>query len=128
MWSGGPSSRASSSASIPSHLLRSFRASRRENQMSRACAHLTLAASSIVLGLVGVLAVAGCKGSTKDSPQTLAKLSDCETRAAKLDEKDKLIQSYEAEIARLKLESNSGNQQYTFAIDGDALTIKAKPQ
>jgi hypothetical protein len=88
--------------------------------MSRACAYLMLAAL--------VAAAAGCKGSTKDSPQTLAKLSDCETRAAKLDEKDKLIQTYEAEIARLKLENTGGKQEYTFAIDGDALTIKAKPQ
>ncbi len=71
------------------------------------------------------LALAGCKGSTKDSPQTLSKLSDCESRVGKLAEKDKLIQSYEAEIARLKLAG--GDQQYTFAIDGNALTIKARP-
>ncbi|HVK78275.1 MAG TPA: hypothetical protein VM734_33450 [Kofleriaceae bacterium] len=81
---------------------------------------------TLLAATLTALAAVGCKGETKDSPQTLAKLSDCETRAAKLADKDKLIQSYEAEIARLKLAS--GNQEYTFAIDGDALVIKAKPQ
>lgn len=77
--------------------------------------------------VVAVLAASGCgKTTTKDSPETLSKLADCESRAAKLAEKDKLIQSYEAEISRLKMAS--GEQTYTFAIDGTALTIKARPQ
>jgi len=84
-----------------------------------------------VLGLLAVGAVAAaapaCKSSsTKDSPQTLERLSDCEHKLSKVDEKDALIETLEAEVARLKIEGGT-DQTYTLAIDGDAMVVKARP-
>ncbi len=77
--------------------------------------------------LVTIAALGACKSpAPKDKPETLARLTDCESKAAKLADKDRLIQSYEAEIARLKLEG--GAQEYGFTIEGDALVIKSRPQ
>jgi hypothetical protein len=81
--------------------------------------------SALVAALL-VLGVAACrKEVAKDKPETLAKLSDCETRAAKLADKDRLIATYEAEITRLKAEG--ANQEFSFVIEGDALTLKSRP-
>lgn len=75
---------------------------------------------------LALVAVTACKSpAAKDKPETLARLSDCEERVGKLAEKDKLIATYEAEIARLKTEA--GTQEYSFVIDGDALVLKGKP-
>lgn len=80
----------------------------------------------LVFALAGA-AVGACKSpAPKDKPETLAKLSDCETKVAALADKDRLIQQYEAEIARLKLEG--GAQEFVFTIEGDALAVKKRPQ
>lgn len=82
-------------------------------------------ATATLLALVA--SVAACKSpAPKDKPETIARLTDCEERLAKLAEKDKLIATYEGEIARLKLES--GGQEFRLAIEGDALVVKARPQ
>jgi len=82
--------------------------------------------SSLIVALTVALGLAACKTPpAKDKPETLAKLSDCEARAATLADKDKLLATYEAEIARLKLAG--GTQEYSFVIDGDALVLKGKP-
>ena len=74
-----------------------------------------------------LVAVGACKSPPpKDKPETLAKLTDCESKVAALADKDRLIQQYEAEIARLKLES--GAQEFVFTIEGDALAVKKRPQ
>jgi hypothetical protein len=79
------------------------------------------------LVVLAVLALAACKSPpAKDKPETLAKLSDCESKVAALADKDRLIQQYEAEIARLKLEG--GAQEFVFTIEGDALAVKKRPQ
>ena len=80
--------------------------------------------------LVSVLAlVAGgaCKSDQpRDTPATLAKLEDCTAQLGKLADKDKLIASYEQEIARLKLGGADGGS-YTFVLEGDLWTRAAKP-
>lgn len=81
---------------------------------------------SVLVVAALALAAAACKEpAAKDKPETLAKLSDCESRAGKLADKDRLIATYEAEIVRLKAEG--GKQEYSFVIEGDALTLKGKP-
>jgi hypothetical protein len=76
--------------------------------------------------VLAIVALAACKSPTaKDKPETLARLSDCETRVAQIAEKDRLIATYEAEITRLKAESAGGS--YAFLIEGDALVIKGRP-
>jgi hypothetical protein len=76
--------------------------------------------------VLGFAALTACKSPTaKDKPETLARLADCEERAAKLAEKDRLIATYEAEITRLKTEA--AGIAYSFVIDGDALVIKGRP-
>ena len=83
--------------------------------------------SRLHLLTVAALATVACKSpAPKDKPETLARLDDCEKRAANLGDKDRLIQSYEAEIARLKLEG--GAKEIVLTIEGDALTIKSRPQ
>jgi hypothetical protein len=83
---------------------------------------LTLIAAATLLGAAGA-----CKKSApKDKPETLAKLKDCEDKNAGIAGKDDLIKQYEAEIARLKLES--GAQEFVFTIEGDALAVKKRPQ
>jgi predicted Rdx family selenoprotein len=73
------------------------------------------------------LGAAACKQpAPKDKPETLARLTDCEERAAKLADKDKLIATYEAEITRLKTEGGTGGE-FVFVIQGDALVIKNRP-
>ncbi|HUQ07655.1 MAG TPA: hypothetical protein VM261_34410 [Kofleriaceae bacterium] len=86
------------------------------------CRFLVVLAVFVALG-----AAAACKSPpAKDKPETLAKLSDCESKVAALADKDRLIQQYEAEIARLKLEG--GAQEFVFTIEGDALAVKKRPQ
>lgn len=81
----------------------------------------------LVLVLGSLVALAACKSTeVKDRPETLAALEACKEQSAKLADKDRLIQTYEAELARLKLES--GNQELTLVIQGDALVIKSRPQ
>lgn len=78
------------------------------------------------LFVLAVAALAACKSPpAKDKPETLARLSDCETRVAQLAEKDRLIATYEGEITRLKTEAAGGS--YAFVIEGDALVIKGRP-
>jgi hypothetical protein len=73
------------------------------------------------------LAALACKNpAPTDKPETLAKLKDCEDRSAGLADKDRLIQQYEAEIARLKLEG--GGKEIVLTIEGTALAIKSRPQ
>jgi hypothetical protein len=73
------------------------------------------------------LAAGACKSPPpKDKPETLAKLKDCEDKTAGIAGKDDLIKQYEAEIARLKLDS--GAQEFVFTIEGDALALKKRPQ
>lgn len=84
----------------------------------------SLAAVCVALA---TLALGACKNApAKDKPETLAKLKDCEDRTAGLADKDRLIQQYEAEIARLKLEG--GAKEFVFTIDGEALALKSRPQ
>ena len=68
----------------------------------------------------------GCKSESKpkDTPATLAKLAECEAQLPKIEDKDRLIKSYEAEIARLKLAGESAGT-YTFVLEGDAWARKA---
>ncbi len=75
-----------------------------------------------------VAALVGCKSGSppRDTPATLAKLTDCTNQLAKLADKDKLIASYEGEIARLKLASDSAGA-YSFVFEGDAWTRKSAP-
>jgi hypothetical protein len=81
--------------------------------------------SSSRLCLLFVFAAAACKSpAAKDTPETKARLADCESRVAQLAEKDKLIATYEAEITRLKT-ANVG-QEYVFVLQ-DVLTLKNKP-
>ncbi len=84
-------------------------------------------ASVAVSALVSTIALGGCKGDSKpkDTPATLAKLDDCTAQLGKLADKDKLIASYEGEIARLKLAGESAGT-YTFVLEGDVWTKKAK--
>jgi hypothetical protein len=73
---------------------------------------------------VVVLAVAACKGDTKykDTPETLAKLDNCNKA---LSEKDKLIKDYEDRIASLERNQASPNE-ILVAIEGDAVVIKQR--
>lgn len=83
-----------------------------------------VAVSTVALA---ALALGACKNpEPKDKPETLAKLKDCEDKTAGLADKDRLIQQYEAEIARLKLEG--GAKELVLTIEGDALTVKSRPQ
>jgi hypothetical protein len=82
-------------------------------------------AALVTTAFTGLLAACGSP-APKDKPETLQRLADCEERVGKLAEKDRLIATYEAEIARLKLES--GTQQFAFVIEGDALVVKSRPQ
>lgn len=94
--------------------------------MSKSPAVATLVAA--VAALVSSVTLGGCKGESKpkDTPATLAKLEDCTAQLAKLADKDKLIASYEGEIARLKLAGESAGT-YTFVMEGDVWTKKSKP-
>lgn len=76
--------------------------------------------------VVGAVGSAGCKDAPpRDSKATLAKLEDCTAQVASIADKDRLIASYEAEIARLKLAGGDGG--YRFVLEGDAWTMKSKP-
>ncbi len=78
------------------------------------------------LVVAAVLALAACKGDApRDSAATLAKLSDCTAQLAALADKDRLIASYESELARLKLAGDGGG--YTFVLQGDAWARTGKP-
>jgi hypothetical protein len=80
-----------------------------------------------IAAIATIATVAACKTpEAKDKPETLARLHDCEEKSAKIADKDRLIASYEAEIARLKLEG--GGKEMTLVIEGDALVIKSRPQ
>lgn len=72
--------------------------------------------------------LAACKGETvvKDNPEVVGRLNDCATKSKS---KDDLIATYEAEIARLKLEGGGGStgNELVMRIDGDALAITARP-
>ena len=82
---------------------------------------------SFALVFVLAVAVGACKrDQPRDTPATLAKLEDCTAQLGKLADKDKLIASYEQEIARLKLAGADGGS-YTFVLEGDAWTRAAKP-
>lgn len=95
--------------------------------MSKPPAVATLA-SVVVAALLSAVPLVGCKGDSKpkDTPATLAKLEDCTAQLGKLADKDKLIASYEAEIARLRLASE-GAGTYTFVLEGDVWAKKSKP-
>lgn len=84
---------------------------------------VAMLASTVALGALG-----GCKGDSKpkDTPATLAKLEDCTGQLGKLADKDRLIASYEGEIARLKLASESAGT-YTFVLEGDVWVKKSRP-
>jgi hypothetical protein len=83
---------------------------------------LVAALASVTIG-----SLAACKGDkARDTPATLARLEDCNAQLGKLADKDRLIASYEAEIARLKLASEGGGA-FTFVIDGDALAMRSRP-
>src|SRR5687767_14716202 len=66
----------------------------------------------------------GCKGETtyKDTPDTLAKLTNCTTQ---ITEKDKLIQTYADRIAQLERDAAQSGE-IVVTIEGDALTVKAR--
>ena len=92
--------------------------------MKKSCA--VARTSWLVVGVAAVT-LAACKNDKpRDTPATLAKLADCTGQLGKLADKDKLISSYEAEIARLKLASEGGTT-YTFVLEGDAWAAKGKP-
>jgi hypothetical protein len=83
--------------------------------------------AAMCVAVVATVGVGACKNPPpKDKPETLAKLKDCEDKTAGLADKDRLIQQYEAEIARLKLEG--GDKEFVFTIEGDALAVKKRPQ
>jgi hypothetical protein len=67
---------------------------------------------------------AGCKGETtyKDTSETLAKLSNCNTQ---ITEKDKLIQTYADRIAQLERDATQSGE-IVVTIEGDALTVKGR--
>jgi hypothetical protein len=74
--------------------------------------------------LAVLLCVAACKGDTKykDTPETLAKLDNC-NRA--LTEKDKLIKDYEDRLAKYDRDKAQPNE-ILVAIEGDAVVIKQR--
>lgn len=74
--------------------------------------------STVALGLT----VAGCKGTTtyKDTPETIDRLDKCKQT---VDQKQKLITDYEAEIARLQRGSTTGGE-IVLTIEGDVLKVK----
>ncbi|MBP9086940.1 MAG: hypothetical protein KBG15_12525 [Kofleriaceae bacterium] len=75
--------------------------------------------SAMALGLT----VASCKGSTtyKDSPETIDRLDKCKQT---VDQKQKLITDYEAEIARLQ-RGSAAVAEIVLTIEGDVLKVKA---
>jgi hypothetical protein len=77
--------------------------------------------SIVLLGLVGSLAGAGCKGETvvKDKPETLQALDVAQKT---LDEKNKLIAALQAENARCQ---GSGSGEIVVAIEGNLMTVKS---
>ncbi len=79
---------------------------------------LLLSTSTLALGLT----VAGCKGSTtyKDTPETIDRLDKCKQT---VEQKQKLITDYEAEIARLQRGSTTGGE-IVLTIEGDVLKVK----
>lgn len=82
---------------------------------------------TVCVAALAIVAVGACKNPpAKDKPETLAKLKDCEDRSAGIADKDRLLQQYEAEIARLKLDG--GAKEIVLTIEGDALAIKSRPQ
>ena len=92
--------------------------------MSKSC---VLVPEALVAAFVSVMVVGACKGDKpRDTPATLAKLDDCTQKLGQIADKDRLIASYEAEIARLKLASEGG-AAYTFVIEGEALAMRSKP-
>jgi (2Fe-2S) ferredoxin len=81
------------------------------------------------LGLALLVTAAGCKGKTiyKDTPETLEKLTALE---GQMKAKDDLITSLRKENADLTLGAGGGTAgelEWVFTIEGDALTIKARP-
>lgn len=84
------------------------------------------AALVTALTALATTASLGCKGDSKpkDTPATLAKLADCQAQLPTIEDKDRLIKSYEAEIARLKLAGESAGT-YTFVLEGDVWARKA---
>ncbi|HVV84392.1 MAG TPA: hypothetical protein VHE35_15095 [Kofleriaceae bacterium] len=86
-----------------------------------------VAVAALATALLAGVAGPGCKSDKpRDTPETLAKLADCTAQAGKLADKDRLIESYEGEIARLKLAAGGTSVQYTFVLDGDAWAMKSK--
>jgi hypothetical protein len=77
------------------------------------------------LCFVTLALVAGCKGETvvKDNPETAAKLKAC---ADKANDKDTLIATYEADLAKLKLAATPSNE-IVLVIEGETLAIKPRP-
>lgn len=87
----------------------------------------SLALVSVIVSVVGVATSSGCKGDqAHDTPATLARLKACSEQLATIADKDRLIASYEAEIARLKL-AGEGGSAYSFVIDGDTLALRSRP-
>ncbi len=82
----------------------------------------------LVLVVAAASCVVGCKGKVtyKDTPDTVKRLASLESQ---MGEKDTLLQTLRDENARLEREGGgvvAGGTEYTFLIEGDALTLKAK--
>jgi hypothetical protein len=82
--------------------------------------------SASALIFVLAAALAGCKGETvvKHDTEAQDRLKACADTAKK---KDDLIATYEAEIARLKLNASPTGNELVLRIDGDSLAITARP-
>lgn len=78
---------------------------------------------SLFAGALLMLGAVACKGESKvsDTPETLAKLDNCQKGAA---DKEKLIKDYESQIAELEKNKANGNE-IVLTIEGNALTVKA---
>jgi hypothetical protein len=79
-----------------------------------------------VVALVGLGLSAGCKGKTKyqDTKETTDKLASLETQ---LKDKDAYIQKLRDENAELQRGGVVSDSEWLFTIEGDVLTLKAKP-
>lgn len=82
----------------------------------------------VVAAAVSVVALTGCKNKVtyKDTPDTVAKLESLEKQ---MGEKDNLLQQLRDENARLEREGGAAAPagDWVFVIEGDALTLKARP-
>ena len=79
-----------------------------------------LVMSALALGVT--VTVAACKGTTtyKDTPETIDRLDKCKQT---VEQKQKLITDYEAEIARLQRGTTTGGE-IVLTIEGDVLKVK----